>query len=277
MQQNEIESIAGELFSAYESGQLVTTLPSSRAGFDLDTAYAVAAAIKRMRETQGAHAVGLKAGYANRALWRALKLQTLLWGHMYDDTVHYSNGNSVTLNLPHTRALKVEPEIIFGLKEAITTEGFDARTALEATNWLAIGFEIIDNPFPEWKFQPSDFVAALGLHAALVVGERMPVRADSIDMLLEELPKFTVRVSKNGEFVEEGAGKSILGSPALCLAELSTAILRRFPNEPLRAGEIISSGSLTPGHVAAGDNRWTVEVVGLPLTALTLHLSQEKS
>ena len=277
MQQNEIETIARELLAAYRTGQKVPTLPSSRTGFDLDAAYAIEAAIKRTREAEGAHAVGLKAGYANKALWRALKLQTLLWGHMYDDTVHYSDGDSATLALPNTRALKVEPEIIFGLKEAITAEGADARAALEATDWLAIGFEIIDNPFPDWKFQPGDFVACLGLHAALVVGERLPVGPDSIDMLLEQLPNFKVRVSKNSEFIEEGSGKSILGSPAQCLAELSTAVLRRFPNKALRAGELVSSGTLTAGHSADGDNRWTVEVVGLPLAPLTLHLSQIKS
>ena len=277
MQQNEIETIARELLSAYESWQMVSTLPSSRPGFDLDAAYAIEAAIKRMREAGGAHAVGLKAGYANKALWRVLKLQTLLWGHMYDDTVHYSDSQSATLVLPHTRALKVEPEIIFGMRQAITAEGADARAALEATDWLAIGFEVIDNPYPDWKFQPGDFVASLGLHAALVVGERMPVRPDAIDMLLEELPRFTVRVSKNGEFVEEGSGKSILGSPALCLAELSTAVLRRYPHEPLRAGDLVSSGTITGGHVADGDNSWTVEVVGLPLAPLTLRLSQSKS
>jgi hypothetical protein len=29
-------------------------------------------------------------GYANKAMWRALKLDTLVWAHMYDDTVRYA-------------------------------------------------------------------------------------------------------------------------------------------------------------------------------------------
>src|SRR4029077_17650152 len=117
----------------------------------------------------------------------------------------------------------------------------DAAAALESAEWLAMGFEIIDCPFPDWRFQPSDFVASFGLHAALVIGERVQVRPDSIAGLVDELARFKVRISKNGEFVEEGSGRNGLRSPALCLAELGAAILRRFPGQPLSAGETVSS------------------------------------
>jgi 2-keto-4-pentenoate hydratase len=73
--------------------------------------------------------------------------------------------------------------------------------------------------------------------------------------------------------VEEGSGKNSLKSPALCLAELSAAIVRRFPNETLGAGEIVSSGTLTAGHLTDRGDLWTVEVDGLPLPPLTLRLS----
>lgn len=271
MEHNKIEGLARELMSAYETGQMVPTTPSS-SGFDLDAAYDVESELKRLREAGGARAVGRKVGYANKAMWRVFKLRTLVWGHMYDDTVHYSDGDSATLALPHPRSLKIEPEIVFGLKKAITDQGIDATAALESTDWLAIGFEIIDCPFPDWKFQPSDFVASFGLHAALVVGERVQVRPQLIASLLDELPRFKVSVSKDGQLVEEGSGKNSLTSPATCLAELSTAILRRFPDEPLSAGEIVSSGTLTAGHAAGNGDLWTVQVDGLPLPPLSLAL-----
>jgi 2-keto-4-pentenoate hydratase len=136
-----------------------------------------------------------------------------------------------------------------------------------------MGFEIIDCPFPQWQFQPSDFVASFGLHAALVIGERVQVRHDGIAALVDELPRFKVRMSKNGEFVEEGSGRNCLRSPALCLAELSAAIVRQFPNQPLSAGEIVSSGTLTAGHPTDRGDLWTVEVEGLSLPPLTLRLT----
>src|SRR3984885_13747216 len=263
MSQIDVEGLARELLSAQEMGQMVPVLPSARPGFDLNTAYAVEAALKRFRESAGHRDVGRKVGYANKAMWRVLKLEPLVWGHMYDDTVHDSVKISATLTLPHRRSLKIEPEIVFGLKQPITTEGLDAAAALSATEWLAIGFEIIDCPYAEWKFQPSDFVASFGLHTALVIGERLAVRPNSIDTIVDELARLKVRVSKNGQFVEEGSGKNSLKNPALCLAELGAAIVRRSPDEPLRAGEIISSGTLTAGHLTERGDRGTVEVDGL--------------
>jgi 2-keto-4-pentenoate hydratase len=272
MSHHETESLARELLSAYQTGQMVSVAPSARAGFNLNRAYEIEATLKQFREAEGHKAVGRKVGYANKAMWRMLKLETLVWAHMYDDTVHYSDGNSTALTLAHSRSLKMEPEIVFGLKQPITAESSDAATALASADWLAIGFEIIDCPFPDWKFQPSDFVASFGLHAALVSGERMQVRPDLIASLVNQLAQFNVRVSKHGEFVEEGYGRNSLKSPALCLAELGAAISRRFPSQPLSAGEIVSSGTLTAGHSADKGDVWTVAVEGLPLPPLTLTL-----
>src|SRR5580692_2706949 len=114
MSQIDVESLARELLSAQEMDQMVPILPSASPGFDLDAAYAVEAALRRSREAAGHRAVGRKVGYANKAMWRVLKLETLVWAHMYDDTVHHNDSNSATLTLPHYRSLKVEPAIIFG-------------------------------------------------------------------------------------------------------------------------------------------------------------------
>jgi 2-keto-4-pentenoate hydratase len=267
------ESLARELLSAHETGHSVPIPPSARPGFDLNAAYEVETTLKRIREAAGHKAIGRKVGYANKAMWRVLKLETLVWAHMYDDTVHHHDSNSAELALAHYRSLKIEPEIVFGLKRPITDEAPDAAAALESTEWLAIGFEIIDCPFPNWQFQPSDFVASFGLHAALVIGEKIQIEPELIPKLVDELPRFKVRMSKNGEFVEEGSGKNSLRSPASCLAELSTAILRRSPNQPLNTGEIVSSGTLTSGHLTDRGDLWKVDVEGLTLPPLTLRLT----
>ena len=274
MSANEIENFARELMSAYETGQMVNVPPSERPGFDLDAAYKVEGMLKKFREAAGRRSVGQKVGYANKAMWRILKLETLVWAHMYDDTVHYSDRNSATLSIAHPRSLKIEPEIVFCLRERANAEGApDATPALMRTEWLAIGFEIIDCPFPDWKFQPSDFVASFGLHAALVIGEKIPVRPEAIPTLVDELSSFKVQMSRNGAFVEEGSGRNALKNPALCLAELSKAIARRFPENPLSPGEIVSSGTLTAGHATGTGDEWTVDVEGISLPSLRLRLA----
>ena len=121
MSQGEVESLARELLSAYETGKMVAVPPSARPGFDLNTAFSVETTLQELREASGHKAVGRKVGYANRAVWRLLKLETLVWAHMYEDTVHYADGKSATLTLAHPRSLKIEPEIVFGLKQSIPT------------------------------------------------------------------------------------------------------------------------------------------------------------
>ena len=55
-----------------------------------------------MRRSGGHETVGVKVGFANKAMWRVLKLDTLVWAHMYDDTVRYADANVATLSLAPT-------------------------------------------------------------------------------------------------------------------------------------------------------------------------------
>src|SRR5262245_32387193 len=223
----ESEALARELASAYTNRQIVTT-PSSRGiGFDLPTAYAVERELARIRRESGRNTIGVKVGFANKAMWRVLKLETLVWAHMYDDTVRYADGNNATLSVARMIAPKIEPEIVFKLKRPLDPAVNDPSATLEAIEWLALGFEIIDCAYPDWKFQPADFVAAYGLHAALIVGTPLAVDASRIPALVDALPQFKVSLSKNGTLVEEGSGRNSLRSPALCLAELASAIAKQ--------------------------------------------------
>lgn len=274
MSPHNIHALAQELLSAYTTGAMVAVPPSARgADFDLHAAYAVEAEFARLRNESGRQAVGRKVGYANKAMWRKLGLETLVWAHMYDDTVQHADTGIAELPLPRHRAPRIEPEIVFALKEPLAAGGLDDDDVLGSVAWLAIGFEVIDCPYPEWQFKPADFVAAGGLHAALVVGQRVQVESETIPALVNGLAAFKVRVSKNGEFIEEGSGRNVLRSPALCLAELAGAVARRPGAAPLSAGELISTGTITGGHAIARGETWRVDVDGLPLSSLTVRLT----
>ena len=263
--------VAQELAAAYAS-RSAAVAPSERdPSFDLARAYAVEAELTRMRGAGGRATVGRKVGFANKAMWRVLKLDTLVWAHMYDDTVHYATAGHASLAISRMFSPKIEPEIVFKLKRPLAA-GLDPAATLDAVEWLAPGFEIIDCVFPEWRFTPADFVAAYGLHAALVIGEPMPISASSIPVLVDRLPRFAARLLKDGELAEEGSGRNSLRSPALCLAELAAAISRQAGAEPLDAGELISSGTLTTSLPIAPGETWRVEVDGLDLSPLTLQV-----
>ena len=269
----DVKALAQELTQAYAERRILPVPPSAREpGFDLEAAYAIEAELTRQRRSSGRTAVGRKVGYANKAMWRALKLETLVWAHMYDDTVTMATENTATVSLGKMCSPKIEPEIVFRLRHPVDTANLDPAAILASVEWLALGFEIVDSVFAEWKFQPADFVAAFGLHAALVVGEPRPVGADLIPSLVEQLPQCPLRLFKNGELVAQGSGRNSLRSPALCLGELASAIARRAGVEPLAAGELVSTGTLTePQPILPGESwKASVDLMGLPdLTLVT--------
>lgn len=265
-------ALASELRSAVAERRVLPVPPSARDGLDLSTAYAVERELARTRRSEGHQTVGVKVGYANKAVWRVLKLETLVWAHMYDDTVRYADANVATLSLAHMISPKIEPEIVFKMKAPLAAGVTDATAAVEAVEWLALGFEIIDCPYADWKFQPADFVAAYGLHAALIVGEPRPVSAANTPELVEQLPKFKVRLSRDGQLVEEGSGRNSLRSPALCLAELASAMARQEGAPPLTAADLVSSGTLTESTPIQPGATWTASPEGIDLPTLTLTL-----
>ena len=267
----QIHALASELTAAFAERRTLSS-PPSQDGLDLSTAYGVERELVRLRRSEGHQTVGVKVGYANKAMWRVLKLDTLVWAHMYDDTVRYADGNVTTVSLARTISPKIEPEIVFKMKAPLGAGITDAAAALEAVEWLALGFEIIDCPYADWKFQPADFVAAYGLHFALIVGEPRPITATNISELVEQLPTFKVRLSKDGELVEEGSGRNSLRSPALCLAELATAMAKQDGAEPLAAGDLVSSGTLTESTPIQRGATWSASVEGIDLPALTVTL-----
>src|SRR5262249_37601523 len=148
----------------------------------------------------------------------------------------------------------------------------DPADVLAHVEWLALGFEIIDCVYPEWKFQPADFVAASGLHAALVVGAPLSIDPRAIPQLVEQLASFKLRLLKSGEVIEEGSGKNALRSPALCVAEVAAAIASQPAADALAAGELISTGTLTNSQPIAGGETWRAEVDGIDLAPVTLTL-----
>ena len=189
---------------------------------------------------------------------------------MYDDTVRFASADRATLSLARLIAPKIEPEIVFKLRQPLDTDQTDPAQALGAVEWLALGFEIVDCAYADWKFQPADFVAAFGLHAALIVGTPLAVTASNIPHLAATLPTFTLRLRKDDQIAAEGSGRNSLRSPALCLAELAAAIAKQPGAEPLMPGELVSSGSLTEAQPIAPGVTWTADVDGLDLPPLTL-------
>jgi 2-keto-4-pentenoate hydratase len=190
---------------------------------------------------------------------------------MYDDTVQRAHDVDVT-PVPFTYAPKLEPEVVFKLKGPVTGDPADVVAVLNASEWISLGYEIVDCPFPEWQFQPPDLVAAFGFHSGLVLGEPTIVSVANAPTLAKQLAEFKLKLFKNGTFIEEGGGRNVMRNPALCVAELAAAIARSSRAAPLTPGELVSTGALTTPMLIAPGETWRAEAEGIDLAPLVMKL-----
>jgi len=266
---SDAETIAQEVADAFASGRTFSSPLSSREGFTLEVAYAVEAALARRRSAAGRRMVGRKVAFANAAVWRALKIETVAWASMYDDTVQQAAEGTRTV-VPFTFAPKLEPEIVFRLKSAVDGDPTDPAAVLGAVEWLSLGYEVVDCPFENWTFQAPDLVAAFGFHANLVLGRPTYITPANAAALAGQLSTFTLTLFKNDAPVEKGGGVNVLTNPALALGELAAAIRRTPGARPLEAGELVTTGSLTtPPRIHPGET-WRAEPRGLDVAPLTM-------
>ena len=87
---------------------------------------------------------------------------------------HLVRRNHRSLARPGSSPLsepRIEPEIMFGLGAAPAPTMSDGAL-VDCVEWIALGYEIVQSIFPDWKFEAADTVAANGLHGALLIGTR---------------------------------------------------------------------------------------------------------
>ena len=113
-------------------------------------------------------------------------------------------------------------------------------------------------------------MAAFGLHGALVVGPTRPVA--ELPDLVAKLRTFTIALSKEGVVQARGGGANVLDSPLLALAHFLSVLQDQPQFEPLQAGEIVTTGTLTAALPIQPGESWSTEFSGLELEGLRLRI-----
>ncbi len=84
------------------------------------------------------------------------------------------------------------------------------------------------------------------------------------------LRSFTVTISRNREQMDAGAGTNVLGGPLSALAHLVDVLARDRFNPPLRAGELVTTGTLTRAFPILAGEEWSTRLEGIPLPDLRI-------
>jgi 2-keto-4-pentenoate hydratase len=249
-----LDAIALEVRTAQDSAGKLSPLSGEETNFDVEAGYAVAARVHAHRLAEGAVPRGRKIGFTNAAIWPQYDVHEPIWGWVYEHTLCEANGQPVHVALATLSEPRIEPEIALGLV-ATPPPGADIAALLACIGWVAPAFEIVQSHFPGWKFKAADTIADGGLHGALVLGERLPIAALGADPEAA-LASLEIALSRDGQDVEVGSGRNVLGSPIAALAHLAALLARQGPDVALRAGEVITTGTVTAAYPVQAGESW---------------------
>ena len=250
---------------------------SATGNLSIADAYDIARSILDIRIAQGETPVGRKIGFTNRKIAArngiSAPIDDTIWAPVFDSTVRFTEDNHGVQSLEGALQPRIEPEIVFMLGRTPAPDASIEEVA-DCIEWMAHGYEIDVCPFPGWKFEAVDAVAAFGMHGSLILGEPRVLSAASRRNLGEVLANASVSLSCSAQpsftLMAAGFGSDVLGNPVNALWELHRKLQSQPQFAPLAAGEIITTGSWTDGYPVVPGQTWTTAFSGLSLGGLTL-------
>lgn len=264
----DLDALAQEMKVAQDSAGQIQPFTTRVQDFDLSAAYKVAHLIHDARLTEGATPVGRKIGFTNPNMWSKFGVREPIWAYIYDTTVVQLQAPRATCRIGRFAEPKIEPEIVLHFR---TAPAADARLAdvVNTIDWVAPGFEIVQSHFPGWKFQAPDTVADGALHGTLLIGPSQPISELGSDPCAA-LETFSLTLSRDGQVVETGKGSDVLGSPLAAIVHLVNVLAKQPDYEPLKADEVVTTGTVTTAQSVHVGETWQSKVQGIGLTGLEL-------
>ena len=239
-----VERAAGELLAAEDGRFDRDPITDEWPDLDVSTAYAIQNETLRRREARGEKLIGVKLGLTSRAKQRRMNVDSPLVAWLTDAMI-LPAGEPVPQDLLiHPR---VEPEIVFVMKNRLAGPGVTAAQALTAVEAVYAGAEVIDSRYRDFRFTLTDVIADNASSGAFILG---PVARDpyDIDLTLE-----AVLVEVDGKVVDSATGAAVQNHPAEALALAANDLGRR--GKSIEPGQIVLTGGMTDALPAGPGSR----------------------
>lgn len=244
MDKSKIEKYGDELYEALVNRKAVAPLTDREADITIEDAYQIQQRMIQRRLDTGETIIGKKIGVTSKVVMDMLKVNQPDFGMMTSGMV-FNEGEAIDTST--MIAPRAEAEVAFVLKSDLQGPGVTAADVLRATECVVPCFEIVDSRIQDWKIKIQDTVADNASCGVLVLGGLRKSPRD-IDLALAGMV-----LEKNGEVISTSTGAAVQGSPVNAVAWLANTLGRL--GIPLKAGEVILSGSQSPlVPVKAGDS-----------------------
>ena len=270
--QDQADFYAHQLLNVRTQAIQCEPFPQS-AQITVDDAYRIARKIQSIRIENGEQLSGRKIGFANRNILKQYgkhePISGLLWTPLFSSTVRFLDQTYGLQSLHGAVQPRIAPEIIFKLA---TTPSPDATLdeLSDCLEWMAHGIEIVVCPFPDWKFDSADAVAAFGMHGALLIGEPHQLSSTSRHHLGSILANTSVSLSCDSTLLTAGYGSDLMESPLHALWHLQQLLKSQPESTTLQAGEIISTGTWTNVPSISTGQTWSTAFSGASLAGLSI-------
>jgi len=252
MNQEQIDSLALELYRAMRQRQTLTPLTDRHPEVTLEDAYRISQQFLKLRLEDGERLVGKKIGLTSKVVQDMLGVHQPDFGFL-THAMQYESGADIPFEQPLIQA-KSEGEIAFVLKHDLVGPNVTKEQVLAATDYVAACFEIVDSRIENWQIKIQDTVADNASCGVFVMGDK--ASPESVDF---EDCKMIIK--NKGEVVAQGQGSAALGSPLNCVAWLANALGEYGVS--LKAGDIILSGSLAAMIPCQKGDDMTMEIEGI--------------
>ena len=230
--------VAARLAKARADRVAIGPVSAEFPGFELFAGYAV----QRLLRVEAGPLAGWKLGVTSRAKQAQVGVHEPVRGFL-------AARDALDLGEPLVVAQHIqpraEPEIVFVMGADLAGPAVTSSAVLAATAGVAVGIEVLDSRYRDYKFTMADVVADNTSAGRFLVGPTVP--PTGLDLRLTG-----VLLELNGEVVATAAGAAALGHPAAAVAWLVRSLAAE--DEGLRAGDVVLSGGLTAAvPVHAGD------------------------
>jgi 2-oxo-3-hexenedioate decarboxylase len=256
-----IEEIASEVSSSISLAKQIEPFSKRGLVLSIQEAYDVARIVRQ--KLGPTEIVGRKIGFTNRNIWSIYDVDEPIWGPMTTSSVSFFEANFLKVDLSQFCEPRIEPEVVVCLKQKPKHGSENPEIYLD---WIAPGFEIVDSIYPNWKFSLTDAIVSGGLHGCLVVGQKFKVN----DRTERDLIDVRVSLYRSGKLEEEGVGANVLDGPISAIRYLHNGLAKIKNQDPLSAGNIITTGTMTDAKPIFSKEKWSAKFDGVVESELNL-------
>lgn len=238
MNESNISESAETLGLARLANGPVPVLPTDLTPHDAAEGYAVQAALGDWFEGHGQGDIaGYKVGATTKVMQDILEVTEPAFGRVMTANI-LTSGAVVTPGADVITGLECEIAFRLGADLVAPVTRHDVMACVEA---VIPTIEIVQNRYGDYLSRGlGTLVADDFFHKACVFGSPIAYQPD---MKLDEIAG---RIIVNGETLHRGTGADVLGHPLEAIVWLANALAAQ--GGMLKAGQIISSGSITPVH-----------------------------